>query len=356
MNYIAPPRSDGTNHRGRQKQSWPKDRLFRILSVDGGGIRGIFPAAYLAEIENRFLNGKAITSYFDMIAGTSTGGIVALGLAHGMTAKQVLEIYTERGDTIFPAPKGLGGLMKSIRFLTKPKHDQRILKNELLRIFGGKVLNDASTRLVIPTFEAVHGEPYIYKTPHHPDYQLDRHKTFVDAALHTTAAPAYFAAVDNNGHIMIDGGVWANNPVMNALIDVIACYDVPLENIRILSLGTGEEALNLKQAQLTGGINGWGISVGVPPLYKMASRGQSKNAIGQAGLLIQRRNIIRIDVDERDRQIALDDVAQSKKELPRLARNSAESTGQLIDVMFLQDETDLFIPSPMKSTVSQRGA
>lgn len=88
----------------------------------------------------------------------------------------------------------------------------------------------------------------------------------------------------------------------------------------------------------------------------MASRGQSKNAIGQAGLLIQRRNIIRIDVDERDRQIALDDVAQSKKELPRLARNSAESTGQLIDVMFLQDETDLFIPSPMKSTVSQRGA
>ncbi|WP_261330316.1 CBASS cGAMP-activated phospholipase [Rhizobium leguminosarum] len=241
MNYIAPPRSDGTNHRGRQKQPWPKDRLFRILSVDGGGIRGIFPAAYLAEIENCFLNGKSVSSHFDMIAGTSTGGIVALGLAHGMTAKQVLEIYTERGQTIFPTPKGLGGLVKKLRFLTKPKHDHRVLKDELLRIFRGKVLDDAATRLVIPTFEAVHGEPYIYKTPHHPDYQLDRHKTFVDAALHTTAAPAYFAAVDNDGHIMIDGGVWANNPVMTALVDVIACYDVPLENIRILSLGTGEE-------------------------------------------------------------------------------------------------------------------
>lgn len=356
MNYIAPPRSDGTNHRGRQKQPWPKDRLFRILSVDGGGIRGIFPAAYLAEIETRFLQGRTIASYFDMIAGTSTGGIVALGLAHGMTARQVLEIYTERGATIFPSPGGLSGLVKKLRFLRKPKHDQRVLKDELLRIFGGKVLNDASTRLVIPTFEAVHGEPYIYKTPHHPDYQLDRHKTFVDAALHTTAAPAYFAAVDNDGHIMIDGGVWANNPVMNAVVDVIACYDIPPDNIRILSLGTGEEALNLKQAQLQGGINGWGISIGVPPLFKMASRGQSKNAIGQAGLLIHRRNIIRIDIDERDQQIALDDVANSKRQLPRLARSAAESSGQLIDAMFLQDEADPFVPCPVKGSAMRQSA
>jgi hypothetical protein len=159
-----------------------------------------------------------------------------------------------------------------------------------------------------------------------------------------------FAAVDNNGHIMIDGGVWANNPVMNALVDVIACYDVPLENIRILSLGTGEEVLNLKEAQLIGGINGWGVSLGVPPLFKMASRAQSKNAIGQAGLLIQRRNIIRVDVDERDQQIGLDDVIRSKKELPRLARNAAESTGQFIDTTFLQDEADRFIPSPLRAT------
>jgi hypothetical protein len=149
---------------------------------------------------------------------------------------------------------------------------------------------------------------------------------------------------------MIDGGVWANNPIMTALVDVIACYDVPLENIRILSLGTGEEVLNLKQAQLTGGVNGWGISVGVPPLYKMASRGQSKNAIGKAGLLIQRRNIVRIDVDDRDQQIALDHVAQSKKELPRLARNATESTGQLIYTMFLQDEVDQFVATPPRST------
>lgn len=138
---------------------------------------------------------------------------------------------------------------------------------------------------MIPSFEAVHGEPYIYKTPHHPDYRLDRHKTFVDAALHTTAAPAYFAPEDNNGHIMIDGGVWANNPIMNALLDTISCFDVPLENIRILSLGTGEETLNLKQAQLTGGINGWGVSMGVPPLFKMSSRAQSRTQLGRRASL-----------------------------------------------------------------------
>jgi len=126
---------------------------------------------------------------------------------------------------------------------------------------------------------------------------------------------------------MIDGMVWASNPVMSKLVDVVACYDVPLENIRILSLGTGVEVLNLQQAQLTGDINGWGVSVDVRHLYKMASRGQSKNAIAQAGLLIQRRNKVGIDVDQRDQQIAVDGVAQSKKKLHRLPRNAAESTG-----------------------------
>lgn len=218
--------------------------------------------------------------------------------------------------------------------------------------FGQRQCVITTPLTVIPSFEAVHGEPYIYKTPHHPDYQLDRHKTFVDAALHTTAAPAYFAPVDNTGHIMIDGGVWANNPALNALLDTISCFDVLLENIRILSLGTGEETLNLKQAQLTRGINGRGVSMGVPPLFKMSSRAQSKNAIGQAGLLIQRRNVVRVDIDERDQQIKLDDVLKSKKDLPRLAKSAAESTGQLIDEIFLKDECDQFMPSPISSAKS----
>lgn len=90
MSYIPPRRSDGTIQHTRLKQPWPQGRPFRILSIDGGGIRGVFPAAVLAELENRFLNGGSIANHFDMIAGTSTGGIIALALAHGMTAQQAL--------------------------------------------------------------------------------------------------------------------------------------------------------------------------------------------------------------------------------------------------------------------------
>ena len=88
MSIALRRRSDGTIQRARIKQPWPKGRIFRILSIDGGGIRGVFPAAYLAELEHRFLGGRSIGSCFDMVAGTSTGGIIALALAHGMTAQQ----------------------------------------------------------------------------------------------------------------------------------------------------------------------------------------------------------------------------------------------------------------------------
>jgi uncharacterized protein len=226
MNYIPPRRSDGTIQHTRVKLPWPRDRLFRILSIDGGGIRGVFPAAYLAEIERRFLNGRTVARCFDMIAGTSTGGIIALALAHGLTAQEALKIYEDRGDRIFPARSGLGKLARLLRWARAPKYDGNTLKNELLAVFGEKVLDAATTRLVIPSFEGRHGEPFIYKTPHHPDYQKDRHKKFAHVALHTTAAPTYFAGVEDDGYVMLDGGLWANNPVMNAVVDALACYDI----------------------------------------------------------------------------------------------------------------------------------
>ncbi|MBV9509998.1 MAG: patatin-like phospholipase family protein, partial [Caulobacteraceae bacterium] len=194
MNYVPNRRSDGTIQHTRLKQPWPEGRLFRILSIDGGGIKGVFPAAYLAEVEKRFLSGGSIADHFDMIAGTSTGGIIALALAHGMTAQQALQIYTERGERIFPTLKGWRKWARLLRWVSKPKHDQSVLKSELLAVFGDKVLDDASRRLVIPSFEGLHGEPFIYKTPHHPDYQKDRHKKFAHVALHTTAAPSYYPA------------------------------------------------------------------------------------------------------------------------------------------------------------------
>lgn len=348
MNYIPPRRSDGTLEQSRVKQPWPKDRPFRILSLDGGGIRGLFGAAYLAEIERKYLGGESIAKHFDMVAGTSTGGIIALGLATGKSAAEISKIYTERGEFIFPEPKLGTGLWHWIKSLFRPKHRSASLRDELLRVFGHEVLDSATCRAVIPCFEGKYGEPFIYKTPHHPDYKKDRHKALVDIALHTAAAPSYLSAVDSHGYQMLDGGIWANNPIMNALVDALACYDVPRENIRILSIGTGEETVTLAKRHLEGGKIAWGVSSTVPLLFRLASRAQSKNALGQAYLLVGKPNVLRVDLDERDEHMGLDDVRRARKELPSMARSQAEANGLLVKQMFLDTPAEPYVRCPIQ--------
>lgn len=342
MTMHPPRRSDGTIQETRVKLPWPKDRLFKILSIDGGGIRGVFPATYLAEIEKRFLSSISIAGNFDMIAGTSTGGIIALALASGMTAQQALNIYVGRGERIFPTKRGLRKLARAFKWLANPKHDQNALQHQLQEVFEDRLLDTASTRLVIPSFEGLHGEPFIYKTPHHPDYQLDRHKKMVEIALHTSAAPAYYPAVENNGYVMLDGGLWANNPVMNALVDALACYDVPRQNIRILSIGTGETAFTVDEAARHGGIKQWAFL----RAFRAATRAQSKNALGQAFLLAGKNNVLRIDVPESENSIELDDVQRSLKELPLVARALVEGSGHRVQQMFLGEKVEAFVKCP----------
>jgi hypothetical protein len=346
VTYQPPRRSDGTLQQTRMKQPWPEGRIFRILSLDGGGIRGVFGASYLAEIERRFLNGGSIANYFDMITGTSTGGIIALALGAGKTAGQAAEIYCERGRVIFPKGRGVLDLP---RWLRRPKHDQIVLKNELLNVFGERLLDDATTRLVIPSFEGRYGEPYIYKTPHHPDYKRDRHAKIAHVALHTSAAPTYYPGVENDGHVMIDGGLWANNPVMNAVVDALACFDLPRESVRILSIGTGDEILEVDQNGRTDGLAKWILPAWgkAPMIFRAAARAQSHNALGQAYLLVGKPNVVRIDPPESDDPIGLDDVDRATVELPRLARSLAEATGHRISQMFLGDAADAFQKCPL---------
>ncbi|MEP5761707.1 MAG: patatin-like phospholipase family protein [Litoreibacter sp.] len=141
MNSLAPRRSDGTIQQKRVQQPWPKDRLFKILSIDGGGIRGVFPAAYLAELEKRFLGGASIADHFDMVAGTSTGGIIALALAKGMTAKAALDIYLNKGDRIFPTLKGAERIVRSVTPYLGPE-----MRDVSFPVLKGCMANPSSTR------------------------------------------------------------------------------------------------------------------------------------------------------------------------------------------------------------------
>lgn len=341
MTYVPPRRSDGTIQTRRVRQPWPADKPFRILSIDGGGICGILPASVLAELEMRFLGGKSIARHFDMIAGTSTGGIIALGLAHGRTAAEIRDVYVERGDNIFPPPTRIGRLVRLLRRGHRYVYNRKPLEDELLRIFGYAPLGDAKTRLCIPAFEGRHGEPWIFKTPHHPDYKRDRVERMVKVGLSTAAAPTFFEALPNNGYVMVDGGLWANNPVMNALVDALACYDLDRAQIEILSLGCGEATFKVDERMAKGGMFQW------RGVISAAMRAQSQNALGQAYLLVGKDKVMRIDAPESPTPIALDDHRRAREELPAMARSLVEGAGREIARTFFASEVEPYLPVTM---------
>ena len=343
--HIPIKRSSGTLQRRRAPLPWPDGHEFRILSIDGGGIRGIFPAAFLAGLEQRYLDGQSIAGYFDLIVGTSTGGIIALGLASGYTAADICRLYVERGCEIFPPipDNWIGDLRRGWRRLFqlfKVRYDRQALMRILRELFGTRKFGDTTTRLCIPSFDGRHGEPYIFKTPHHPDYRLDRHESAVKVAAATAAAPTYYAPMDDGGYKFIDGGVWANNPIMIALVDVLSCFDVPRCRIRILSLGCGNRPYTVGKIKArVGGVFAW------YDIMYAAMRLQSHNAIGQAGLLIGRDRITRVDAPANAHRIALDDWSRAVASLPQAAEMSLEKHGNRVVSAFLRGPTVTYRPT-----------
>src|SRR5690606_27732362 len=135
----------------------------------------IFPAAVLAGLERRYLGGSSIAPYFDLIAGTSTGGIIALGLGAGHRARDILKLYVEGGDKVFPpfraAPIGrLRAWLRGIKQFTRYIYDREALRALLAEPLKERLFGESAVRLCIPAFEAKHSEVFVYKTPHHPDY------------------------------------------------------------------------------------------------------------------------------------------------------------------------------------------
>lgn len=341
--HTVPRRSDGTRQTLRPVQPWPSNKPFKILSIDGGGILGILPCMILAEIEKRFLNGEPIGKHFDMIVGTSTGGIIALSLGQGKSAQEISKLYIERGKMIFPGNRltrwlrGWAGL-----FITP--YDRSNLENELRREFGDRLLGSSAVPICIPSFDGRYGEPYVFKTPHHPDYKKDQFERLVDVGLSTAAAPTFFAAVKRNGYVFADGGIWANNPAMIGVVDALTCYDIDRTQIRLLSLGCGQETYRMRWWHRVGGGLIWARH-----FVSSAMRAQSHNAIGQAGLLIGRRNMVRLDAPEVANRIAMDNVDRALSEMPSVARALVEGAGYQVAEVFLASNMKLVTSQPQGS-------
>ena len=320
---------------------WPADKPFRILSIDGGGIRGILPAALLAEFENRHLGGRSAGDYFDMIAGTSTGGIIALGLSIGMHASDILKLYIEHGEAIFPSIQPPFRKLKSgFRFLhslSRYQYERAPLERELRRLFGDRLIGEARCRLCIPAFDGF-TEVHIFKTPHHPDFKLDWREEMVTAALATSAAPTFFSVYRNGDRRFADGGVWANNPVMVGLVDALSCYALDRRQIQVLSLGCGESDMFITERQVRlGGLWHW------KEIISSAMRLAGQNALGQAGLLVGRDHLVRIDAPLMPNDpIELDDYRRAKEVLPPLARALADEFAAIVGKRFFTMPAESF--------------
>jgi patatin-like phospholipase/acyl hydrolase len=319
-------RSSYSSDKRREPIPWPADQPFRILSLDGGGIKGIFPAAILSELEGTLPPGHLLHEYFDLVAGTSTGGILAMGLGCSIQARLLLDLYLKKGARLFP-PHGF--LAKMLGYF-QVKYDAKVLEALLSETFSDKTINDSVSRLCIPMSEGLHGEIFVVKTPHHPDYHLDGNKSLVKVGLATGAAPTFLKALDEWGYRFFDGGIWANNPIMVAVVEAMTVFNVPRQQIHVLSIGCGAEPFVVTNRMVSGGLLRW------RRVIDAAINLQTQSALGQAQLLLGPKNVIRLE-PKITPPIDLDDWTRSSNELPAEAHKVFLNTSDIVRRRFTHE-------------------
>ncbi|MBW7926625.1 MAG: patatin-like phospholipase family protein [Fimbriimonadaceae bacterium] len=281
----------------------PVDSRFQILSLDGGGIKGLFSAAVLAAIEEDLK--LSITDHFDLLAGTSTGGIIALGLGLGMKPREIVEFYLREGPKIFPSWWGMKGLQHWVyrKFSEKP------LVDALQSCFKDRRFGDSQKRLVIPSYNLGEDDVYNFRTPHHARLTRDYKVPAWKVALATSSAPTFFPCTREVGNVrLIDGGVWANNPTMVAVAEAYETLGVPLANQWVFSIGTSDAVVKRAPRLNSGGIIAWGLGNAA---VDVIMRGQSIGANNQATLLLGRDHVERLNPKVADGEFSLDGVSKA---------------------------------------------
>lgn len=287
---------------------------FFVLSLDGGGARGLLSARVLANIES-YLDTTTSTSVplgqrFDLIAGTSTGGIIALGLALGRRASEVLALYERFVPLVFGKPKGLLGWSR------RPKYDRGELKTILEEFFSDASLADVKTDICITSISLQNAKPRLHKSDYLARNTARLTEKVVDIALATSAAPTYFSAYSTKYSTnVIDGGLCANNPSVVSIVEAkqfersskrrgsfTEGWIAPeLEDLVLISTGTGEPcAMPFRHTSLmNGGLMQWMVSIGSSgpsvPIVEIAHESQSTLAHFQALFLLEEGNYLRIN-------------------------------------------------------------
>lgn len=215
---------------------------FQILCLSGGGYRGLFTVDILEKLEKHA--GCPIGDCFDMIAGTSIGGIMAIGLAMGKTAADIKELMLEHGEEIFPPRwrpqnRWLKRLQLAGNHFRGPLRQSAALRTVVERVIpNDKLIAHANTRLLIPAMNMTDGKVQMFKTPHNENFVRDLHLKAADVAMATSAAPLYFSLAKIGERLYADGGLYANSPDLCAIHEACQFCEIDRDEIRLLSIGT----------------------------------------------------------------------------------------------------------------------
>jgi patatin-like phospholipase/acyl hydrolase len=274
----------------------------RLLCIDGGGIRGIIPALVLAELERR--TGRRIADMFDLVAGTSTGGILACALTvpDPKPAAELVELYRTQGPRIFR--RSLWQRVSSADGLLEEKHDDAELERALRDELRDVRLSEATTRVLVTAYDLVARKPYFFKS-----WRREREAPMVDVARATSAAPTYFEPHPLGGRSLIDGGVFATNPAMCAYAE--AQRLAPGEACFIVSLGTGEQTRSIAHDDAAG----WGLVEWVRPVIDVVFDGVADAVDYQLRHLCQAGDYVRLQTVLDRASDALDDASARNIEL-----------------------------------------
>jgi patatin-like phospholipase/acyl hydrolase len=294
---------------------------FKIIALDGGGIRGVLTAVLLNRLQEQYPSLLHPANGVTLFAGTSTGGIIALGLAAGLTPAEMRDLYVVNGKVIFDATwlrdiADLGGIAGA-------KFDNGNLKALLGQTFAGATLGTLKHRVLISSFQLDDGTPQPSWKPkffhNFPGSDSDAEELVVDVAMKTSAAPTYFPSYEG----FIDGGVIANNPSMAALAQALDERNQPeeratLQEVTLLSVGTGISLQYIKDKELD-----WGDAQWIKPLLSIMLDGSVGVADYQCQQLLASSYFRLEPIFPAGTSIGLDDV------------------GRIVDLLKIAREVDL---------------
>ena len=272
-------------------KSIQRNKTYHILCIDGGGIRGVFPATLLTLIKERFQID--LHEHFDAIVGTSTGSILAGALAIDHPISDVLSMYEFRKEEVFHKRKN------SITGLYNSKYKKEKLENLLEKTLGEKTMSQLRTNLWITSTNISDGEIKIFTKD-------DSSTKVSDAILSSCSAPLYFNPHQVHDKLYADGGLWANNPSLAAITNALETEGVNVNKIKMLSIGTGYVmSRSFEKKDML--VKKWGILKWRKVLVKLVMSLNAEQVVKTTSSILKEDNYVRLDFNFKE-NIKLDDL------------------------------------------------